>query len=266
MEGAPAWLRPRPVRLRQLPPPDTEQIDMHETQVCLVTGPCDPLAVRLADRLHDLGITPVLLEIVWSGDGPDVGRLENRDAEKGIALEKLQRFPRYSVRADEDPQQVIQRVRKLHGAIRGLVYLQPGSPLLQGRPSPIRSDAPYLFRVPFLLAKAVRPFLMEAGESGLGKLWFMTVTRQDGLLGMSGGDDCDPVLGGMGGITKSLRAEWSDVFCRSVDLAIEMDADQASAAVVAELLDPNRMIVEVGHGPQGRVTLEAVGEALWPTI
>jgi hypothetical protein len=40
-----------------------------------------------------------------------------------------------------------------------------------------------------------------------------------------------------------------------VDLAPDLDPGQATQRILAELHDPNRLIVEVGYGSQGRVTL-----------
>lgn len=267
VEEPPAWLRPRPVRLRQLPPPDAEQIMIQGPQVCLVAGAGGALAVRLADRLRDLGCAPVFLEIALSDVGSEPGTTESHATDGITDVVESHGMPCYSARAEEeDLREALRRVQELHGEIRGVIYLHPRGPLQQKTAEPIGNAACRLLRVPFLIAKVLQPILVEAAATEAGKPWFVTVTRQDGMLGVSGTGDCDPVAGGIGGITKSLRAEWPNVFCRSIDLAVELDPDEASAAIVAELLDPNCMIAEVGYGPQGRVTLEATEEALWLSI
>ena len=64
-------------------------------------------------------------------------------------------------------------------------------------------------------------------------------------------------------MTKSLRLEWPEVFCRAVDLDPALAPEIAAEALVAELLDPDRLTAEVGWGPRGRVTLgTAAGELM----
>ena len=53
----------------------------------------------------------------------------------------------------------------------------------------------------------------------------------------------EPVSGGLFGLTKTLNLEWDDVFCRAVDLQPEMDPELAAKYIVAELSDPNRLIM-----------------------
>jgi hypothetical protein len=57
------------------------------------------------------------------------------------------------------------------------------------------------------------------------------------------------------GLTKSLGQEWPDVHCRALDLSPELDPEQAVCSILSELHDPNRLLVEVGYSPVGRVTL-----------
>jgi len=65
------------------------------------------------------------------------------------------------------------------------------------------------------------------------------------------------IEGGLFGLTKSLNLEWTRVFCRALDVADGLSAETASRAILGELSDPNRLIVEVGIGTGGRVTLVA---------
>ena len=84
----------------------------------------------------------------------------------------------------------------------------------------------------------------------------MTVTRLDGALGLSGSADLGVIGAGLPGLVKSLSLEWEEVFCRAVDVAPILAAEDAAQAVIAELDDPDRLLVEVGRGPAGRVTLK----------
>jgi hypothetical protein len=89
----------------------------------------------------------------------------------------------------------------------------------------------------------------------LGRSAFMSVVRLDGAFGLGERSDFDPTSGGLFGLVKSLNLEWEAVFCRALDLDPEMNADAAASLIVAELRDPNRRIVEVGYGSNGRTTL-----------
>jgi hypothetical protein len=136
------------------------------------------------------------------------------------------------------------------------------------------------------MAKHLKSSLTAAAREG--RSCFMTVTRMDGALGLSqrpGAFEATSGLaaGGLSGLVKTLNREWSGstsgmgfarsgspdpelgvfcrgngVFCRTVDLAPDLDRIQAAEIVLAEFHDPNRLLLEVGYGPSGRVTLEAV--------
>ena len=85
----------------------------------------------------------------------------------------------------------------------------------------------------------------------------MTVSRLDGKLGLGATHPYGVIGGGLFGLTKTLALEWPDVFCRAVDLSPDLPTNRAVEAIVAELHDPNRLIVETGWDMSGRVTLEA---------
>ena len=86
----------------------------------------------------------------------------------------------------------------------------------------------------------------------------MSVVRLDGEFGLGNSIDFDPVSGGLFGLVKSLNLEWESVFCRAVDLDPEIEPGQAALDLMAELQDPNRLVVETGYGPSGRTPLALV--------
>lgn len=106
----------------------------------------------------------------------------------------------------------------------------------------------------FFLAGELKQPLHQAAAHG--RSGFITVTRLDGQLGLGGGS-FGAIGGGLFGLTKTLAQEWPDVFCRAVDLSPDLPADRAAEAILAELFDPNRLIVETGWDGQQRVTLKA---------
>ncbi|MQY17156.1 SDR family NAD(P)-dependent oxidoreductase [Nocardia macrotermitis] len=81
---------------------------------------------------------------------------------------------------------------------------------------------------------------------------FVTVTRLDGELGYRG--DRDPVsvlLGGIGGVVKTVAAEEPALFCRALDIDPAVDAATAAARVVAELFDAATDTAEIGIDAAG---------------
>jgi hypothetical protein len=63
------------------------------------------------------------------------------------------------------------------------------------------------------------------------------------------------VPGGFSGLTKTLRLEWNNVFCRALDIHPDIDAQIAVKIINDELHDPNLLLTEVGYTPDGRYTL-----------
>jgi hypothetical protein len=77
----------------------------------------------------------------------------------------------------------------------------------------------------------------------------------DGQFGLNGNSSNNPVPGGFSGLTKTLRLEWNNVFCRALDIHPDIDAQIAVKIINDELHDPNLLLTEVGYTPDGRYTL-----------
>ena len=111
----------------------------------------------------------------------------------------------------------------------------------------------------FLAAKHLKETLNQASRTS--RSIFMTVVRLDGEFGLGENIMFSPISGGLFGLVKTLNLEWEPVFCRAVDVSPQLDAGRLSEAVVAELHDPNRLVVEVAYNLTGRSTL-AVEQAI----
>jgi hypothetical protein len=105
----------------------------------------------------------------------------------------------------------------------------------------------------FLLAKHLKSSLNQF--DGEDRSCFLTTARLDGTFGFSQQSTFSPISAGLFGLTKSLNQEWPKVFCRAIDLAPELKAEQSVQAILAEVHDPNSDILEVAYGTQGRTTL-----------
>ncbi|WP_280253582.1 type I polyketide synthase [Nocardia abscessus] len=90
-----------------------------------------------------------------------------------------------------------------------------------------------------------------------GRAAFVTVTRLDGALGFLGTAQPEhALLGGIGGVVKTLAAEQPGLFCRALDIDPACSPRQLAAFVTAELSDAARDTLEVG--------IDAAGERRTP--
>ncbi|WP_157101546.1 SDR family NAD(P)-dependent oxidoreductase, partial [Nocardia shimofusensis] len=105
-------------------------------------------------------------------------------------------------------------------------------------------------------------------SAAAGRAAFVTLIRLDGGLGLrTAGDPVAALLGGVGGVVKTLAAERPDLFCRALDIDPAADAERCAELVAAELSDPARDTVEVGVTVGGsRCALVPGGHGPSPTV
>ncbi|MDJ0394204.1 SDR family NAD(P)-dependent oxidoreductase [Rhodococcus sp. G-MC3] len=101
-----------------------------------------------------------------------------------------------------------------------------------------------------LLAAKYASVSLERAE-GLRRA-FVTLTRLDGALGFAG--TVDPVcalIGGVGGVVKTLAAEQPGLFCRALDVHPAVGADSLVETLLIEISDAATDTLEVGIGANG---------------
>ncbi len=155
--------------------------------------------------------------------------------------------------SEERLQASLAEVGGRYGPVAVLIHLHPDCRECQGEGLHFTEISKQVLQEVFLTAKYLKDSLNKAAR--LGRAAFMTVVRLDGEFGLGDRDDYDPTSGGLFGLVKSLNLEWESVFCRAVDLEPEIEAGQAAEFLLAELMDPNRRLVEVGYSSKGRATL-----------
>ena len=105
----------------------------------------------------------------------------------------------------------------------------------------------------------------EALDPATGRAGFITVTRLDGGLGLHGRRGAvASLVGGVGGVVKTLAAERPALFCRALDIEPALSATEFTAAVLAEIRDAARDTLEVAvdeHGSRWTVVPGSHGEA-----
>lgn len=227
--------------MQLLPAPDRLLMDWDHAPVCFITDDGASLCWTLAENLTARGWKTVVLQ--WPTSESKLSSKLPQD---------VQAIQTQGMGEDHIKTALIQ-ASKPYGAASALVYLEPVS---------TSSEPEQNLQAAFWLAKHLQPALTETSHRGRNA--FLTVTRMDGVLGTSGTENSSALSGGLFGLVKTLNLEWEDVFCRAVDLQPDLSAEQAAACVLAEMEDPDRTVVEVGVGPQERVTL-ALAQAVRST-
>jgi acyl carrier protein len=224
-------------RLRSLPPPDALAVELPAGYCAVVTDDGTAVTGALARELASRGSRTVVVRFPGSVVN---GRAALPESVAEVVLDTLD---------EERIGEALRDVAAAHGAIGTFVHVHPRAE----RAGFVDSEQEQILRGVFLVATQLRPSLEECARLARGS--FVAVTRLDGALG-TGDGDFDPAGGGLYGLVKTIRQEWPGVFARAVDLAPGLDAESAARAVLAELADPDERLVEVGYGPQGRVTLD----------
>ncbi|MGW3119882.1 SDR family NAD(P)-dependent oxidoreductase [Streptomyces sp. NPDC001107] len=89
---------------------------------------------------------------------------------------------------------------------------------------------------------------------------FVAVTRLDGANGYRGGGDASPLLGGVGGLVKTLGIEVPELFARTIDFAPELAPTTVGARFLGEIHDLSAEHADVAHDPAGRRTIALAAE------
>jgi len=226
------------VHVKSLPMPDFLAFAASKTAVCLLTDDGTALTTNVANALLGRGWKVAVLSFPQS-----------LVAERAALPSGVQQVALDSM----DEAELTQKLGMFNAPIGSFIHLNPV----------VRNGAAKgIVKTVFFIAKHLKAALNEAAATG--RAAFMTVAQLDGTLGMDGGLSFNPINGGLFGLTKTMNLEWPNVYCRAVDLHPGIAPEQAVNYVLAELYDPNRLLVEVGYGNKGRVTLETAVSPLDP--
>jgi NAD(P)-dependent dehydrogenase (short-subunit alcohol dehydrogenase family) len=196
------------------------------------------IAREMAGRLADFGQQTVL---VSHDGGSDNGRadLVHADLTDAGAVEIL-----------------LERIRRQHGAIAGLVHLLPLAMPPRGEPSLERMRREV--RSLYLLSRGLGEDLRQVG--GEGGALLLAATGLGGGLGFGEQPLPDNYFAGHGGVVgfvKCLAFEWPDVLVRVVDLDPSRPETELVERLLGELGAPGAP-TEVGYLGARRVTWELV--------
>ncbi len=128
-------------------------------------------------------------------------------------------------------------------ALSGLVILAPQA----------GADDAFLLRS-FGLVQHCAAALAGAAREDAGLL--LTVSRQDGMFGLAGHGNADPIAGGLAGLVKTFRHEWPQVVCRALDLAPTLDTATAAESIAEEVGFAGPLELGIQAHGRGRLTLQ----------
>ncbi len=140
--------------------------------------------------------------------------------------------------------------------VGSFIHLHPTFPISAEAESTITqffAQEKQIIKTVFFLAKHLTKPLNEFGQK-YKRANFLIINRLDGNLGTRN-TEFSPVAGGLFGLAKCLKLEWTAVFSRAVDISNQFDVRTTTNLIINELHDPNRKIAEVGISPEMRSTL-----------
>jgi NAD(P)-dependent dehydrogenase (short-subunit alcohol dehydrogenase family) len=226
-----------------LPAPDFMEFTLPAGRICLLTDDGTATTSKLAQALATRTWPVVVISFPRSVIAE---RSHLPESVHHIALENM---------SEAHLEQTLGSIENRHGGVGIFIHLSPPTQTFPFNGSLFLEMEKAIIKHIFLMAKLLKESLNESARQGYGS--FMTVGRLDGALGLGNGTKFSATAGGLLGLTKTLNLEWGNVFCRAIDLYPQLDPDRAVQHILAELHDPNRLIVEVGYGMAGRLTLTA---------
>ena len=234
------------MELKLLPRPDFLEFTLPQEYISLLTDDGSPITTKLAQLLINQGLKVVVLSFPQSlFHQQPLPQNINR-----IMLENL---------SEEHLQEKLSEITKNYGTVSTFIHLHPRLLTSNNEEITYLKEEKAIVKHIFLIAKYLKQPLKNAAN--FGRSCFCTVTRLDGAFGLSGKGNFNAIGGSLFGLTKSLKWEWQNVFCRAIDLNPVIDDKQSINHIIAELHDPNIYITEVAYSSKGRKTLISTADS-----
>ncbi|NMF36207.1 SDR family NAD(P)-dependent oxidoreductase, partial [Flammeovirga yaeyamensis] len=234
------------VELKYIPEPDQLVIEKNADAWTVITNDGSGLTVSLAQELLAEGRKVAVLTMPASLVRQSAVTLPNEVKE--IALAEI---------SDDAIKAALAQI----GGVDQFINVHPHFRFPLGQWGMHFDKEKELLKAAYLLAKHLKPTLNEYASKST-RASFMTVTRLEGAFGTKNPGNVSVIGGGYFGLTKSLNLEWTNVFCRGVDLSPQLKAEEAAKKIVAELNDADVSTTETSYNDEGkRFTLTAVEQA-----
>lgn len=225
------------IGLKYLAKPDYLEFSLPNTHVALITNDGSELTQQVIQALEQKGNKVVVLNL---------HQVNNPIQHNSVQL---------SSNTDDAIKTAIETVQSQYGAIGTFIHLHPHFEFQNGNFTQHFAVERDLVKAVFLIAKHIQPSLNELGKTNRAN--FLSITRLDGQSGLGKRGNTSIVGGGLNGLVKCLNLEWSQVFCRAVDIQPELSTATIAAQIISELHDPNRSIIETTISENGRAMLSA---------
>ncbi|WP_315790680.1 SDR family NAD(P)-dependent oxidoreductase [Fischerella sp. JS2] len=229
-----------PVKLKVLSKPDVLDFTLPEKHIALITDDGTSTTSELALALVKRNWKVVVLSF------PQTLITEQLPLPEGINRVVLANL------SEEHLQNQLEAIASQYGQIAAFIHLNPANYDASNCVRYLETEKALLRHV-FLIAKHLKVPLNQAANQG--RSCFLTVAHLDGEFGLGYKINFGAISSGLFGLTKTLNQEWQAVFCRAIDLSPNLDAHTSVNYILAELYDPNQLIVEVGYSSDGRTTL-----------
>jgi hypothetical protein len=226
--------------LQPTSPPDRLVGAITSTTGCLLVSDGSPLAGSLKHLLIQKGVRVALIS--------PAGAVDSRDVAFQSEMPSLQ---------EDAFTGMVAQARNAIGNINLVISFQTSAE----PQAMIDPKARTGIEAAFLTARSVQADLKIENKAH-GRNAFLTVCRLDGALGMSGSSNVEIQRAGLSGLVRSLSQEWPSVFCRAVDVDPEIAVEDAATALLAEIEDPDRSVIEIGITPTGRQSPQITALAL----
>ena len=235
-----------PAQLQHLPTPDWWE--MSQDQICVLTNDGSAVTAQLAQCLLERGWKVAVLGFPTSLIPSPIPLPDG-----------VHRFTLAGA-SDAELGQSLDAIAAQIGTPTTFIHLHPSTNMPTSEIAFSATDKAIVKQV-FFMAKHLKKFLNQSTSRSA----FFTIARLDGAFGLAqsslseGGkpSEFSPIPAGLFGLTKTLGFEWPSVFCRAMDLSPTLPVQRSVDYILAELHDPNRQLMEVAYGPQGRTTLIA---------
>ena len=221
---------------KKLPTPDQIIEPFDPSHVWIVTSNGSTLGDKIAHKLISQGLKVV--HVSWQ----NLADSDDSRSNKGEKFQKLQ----LGALTEDNIAETVKNIENEHRTIGGFIHIHPPPSLTDDIKNVFLETDYQTLKAVFLFAKLLKQNLNREEASGKRKC-FVTVTQTDGHLGV-GPTAPHAMLGsGLNGLTKSLNREWTNVFCRAIDISRNLPASKAAELVFQELIDPFSSIAEVGY-------------------
>ncbi|MBB6460043.1 type I polyketide synthase [Flammeovirga kamogawensis] len=233
------------VQVKYIPEPDQLVIDNDANAWTVMTNDGSGLSVSLAQELLAEGRNVAVLTMPSS--------LVRQAA---VTLPQGAKELQLSDVSDDAIKSALAQI----GGVDQFIYVHPHFRFPLGQWGMHFDKEKELLKSAYLLAKHLKPSLNDYAAKST-RASFMTVTRLEGAFGTKNPGNVSVIGGGLFGLTKSMNLEWTNVFCRAVDLSSQLKAEVAAKKVIAELKDADVTTTETAYNDEGkRFTLQAVVE------